>query len=197
MPPEASSNLPARDFAGVGERALLVAEQFAFQQRFGERRAVDGDERLIAAAAEVVDRAGDDLLAGAVFAEDQNRQVGVGDAADRRSHGLDRRALADELQPLGRLLDELLMLREQLFELLRVFQRDRGVCRQLDECVFVLVGEVPLALVEHLEGAQRTAAGGHQRHAQDGARLVAGDRSTWRSISSSPSPPPTRRGSPV
>ena len=32
-------------FVGVGKGALFVTEQFAFQQRFGDRRAVDGDER--------------------------------------------------------------------------------------------------------------------------------------------------------
>ena len=67
-------------FVGVGERAFFVAEEFAFEQRFGERGAVHGDERVLAAAAAEVDRPGDDFLAGAVFAEDQHRQIGVGDA---------------------------------------------------------------------------------------------------------------------
>ena len=37
---------PALLRPGVGERALLVAEQLALQQGFGNRRAVDGQERL-------------------------------------------------------------------------------------------------------------------------------------------------------
>ena len=32
----------------AGERAFFVAEQFALHQRFGQRRAVDGDERTVA-----------------------------------------------------------------------------------------------------------------------------------------------------
>ena len=37
---------PAR--VGAGESAAFVAEQFAFQQRFGDGRAVDRHERLSA-----------------------------------------------------------------------------------------------------------------------------------------------------
>ena len=33
---------------GAGERAAFVAEQFAFQQRFGNGGAIDGDERRVA-----------------------------------------------------------------------------------------------------------------------------------------------------
>ena len=39
----------ARD--GAGEGALLVAEQFGFQQVLRDRRAIDRDERLLGAAA--------------------------------------------------------------------------------------------------------------------------------------------------
>ena len=50
---------------GAGERALLVAEQLALEQRLGDRRAVDRDERERRARAELVDRLRDQLLAGA------------------------------------------------------------------------------------------------------------------------------------
>ena len=36
---------------GTGESALLVPEQFAFQQRRGQRGAMDGDHRLSGAGA--------------------------------------------------------------------------------------------------------------------------------------------------
>ena len=114
MPPRGQFELAGPRFVGVGEGPFLVAEQLAFEQRLGDRRAVDGDERLIAAAAEVVDRLADDFLAGAVFAEDQHRQVGVGDAANRRAQRLDRRAVADQLHAFGRLVDDLPVRVEQV-----------------------------------------------------------------------------------
>src|SRR5690348_14914913 len=42
-----------------GKRALFMAEEFAFQQVKGNRRAIEFYERASAARAEVVDRAGD------------------------------------------------------------------------------------------------------------------------------------------
>jgi hypothetical protein len=55
-------------FVCVSKRTFLMAKQLAFQQRFGERRAVHCDERMLAAPAAEVDRAGHHLLARAVFA---------------------------------------------------------------------------------------------------------------------------------
>ena len=49
VPPEASSNLPGRGLAGVGEGPFLMAKEFAFGQRLGDGGAVHGDERLAAA----------------------------------------------------------------------------------------------------------------------------------------------------
>src|SRR5207249_2797829 len=55
---------------GAGERALLVAEQLALQEGFGDGGTVDSQERPLPAAAVLVDGAGDQLLAGAALAED-------------------------------------------------------------------------------------------------------------------------------
>ena len=57
---------------GVGECALFVAEEFGFHQGFGDGGAVDGDEGLFVADAFVVDGLGDEILAGAAFALDEN-----------------------------------------------------------------------------------------------------------------------------
>ena len=141
-------------FVGIGERAFLVAEQLAFEQRFGERRAVDGDERMLAPPAAEVNAAGDDFLAGAVLAQQQHGEIGVGDAADRGADRLDGRALADEQRVLGRLLDQLLVPLQQLGELLRVFQRDGRVRRQFDQAALVVGGERAVVFVEHLERAE-------------------------------------------
>src|SRR5262249_2251551 len=68
-------------FRGVraGERAALVTEQFAFDQIVGNGSAVDRDETSGGAQAELMDRAGADLLAGAGLARNEDRRIGVGD----------------------------------------------------------------------------------------------------------------------
>src|ERR1039458_3185260 len=64
----------------AGERAAFVAEQFALQQSFGNGRAIDGDERRAGPVAELVNGAGDEFLAGAGFATNQNAHRFGGDA---------------------------------------------------------------------------------------------------------------------
>ena len=68
---------------GAGEGALLVAEQLALQQVLGDGGAVDGQERRLGPQAVLVDGAGDQLLAGAALAGDQDGDVLGRDAADR------------------------------------------------------------------------------------------------------------------
>jgi hypothetical protein len=82
--------------AGVGERALDVAEQLALEQVGRHRAAVDGHERLVLARAQVVDGAGDQLLAGAALAGDEHGRVAVGDPVDQLADPADGRALADD-----------------------------------------------------------------------------------------------------
>ncbi len=69
-----SSSRPALLRARAGERAALVAEQLALEQRLGDRGAVHRDERLAARRAFVVDAAREQLLAGARLAHDQHRR---------------------------------------------------------------------------------------------------------------------------
>ena len=64
--------------AGVGAGA--VAEQFGFDQAGRDRRAVDGDEGAVAARPAVMKGLGEDFLAGAGFALDQQRDVEADDA---------------------------------------------------------------------------------------------------------------------
>jgi hypothetical protein len=49
-----------------------MAEQLRFDQLARDRRHVDGDERPLAALAVIVQRAGNQLLAGAGFAGDHH-----------------------------------------------------------------------------------------------------------------------------
>ncbi len=68
-------------FLCAGVSAGLVAEEFAFDDAFWQRAAVDGDERPVPAAAEAMQGCGDDFLAGAGFAFDEHVDVGVRDMA--------------------------------------------------------------------------------------------------------------------
>ena len=74
----------------AGERAADVAEELAFEQAFAERAAVDADERAVAALAEVVDGVGDEFLAGAGFAEQQDRRAAASHLA-REARNFDHR----------------------------------------------------------------------------------------------------------
>ena len=67
---------------GAGEGAFFVAEEFAFQEVFGDGGAIDADVILLAAAAQAVEGAGDEFLAGAAFAQDEDGGVGGGDGLD-------------------------------------------------------------------------------------------------------------------
>ena len=58
---------------GAGERTLLVPEQLRVDQLRRDRPAVDPAERPAAKRRVLVDRARDDLLAGAGLAEEQHR----------------------------------------------------------------------------------------------------------------------------
>jgi len=70
----------------AGERALFESEDFRFEQRIGQCRAVDGLELLRAAAAQLVNHAGDDFLARSGRSEDEHRDVRLGGGADPLEH---------------------------------------------------------------------------------------------------------------
>ena len=81
-----------------GEGAALVAEQLAFEQRLGQRRARDVHERPRRAVAGVVQHFRGEVLAGAALAGQQHRRRRAGgDLLQQRLHAaIDRRALADD-----------------------------------------------------------------------------------------------------
>ena len=94
MPPSAASNLPVLRCHGAGEGALLVAEELAFEQRLGERGAVDGHEGAAGARAAAVEGAGDELLARAALAAQQHGRVGGRDPGDAAADLAHHRAVA-------------------------------------------------------------------------------------------------------
>src|SRR4051794_37058932 len=96
------------EFAGAGfmrirEGASFVAKQLAFEQRFRDGSAVHGDKWILSAFAAEVNGSGDDLLARAIFSEDQYGKIGLRNAARRRSHSADGRTFTDEQRILCRL----------------------------------------------------------------------------------------------
>jgi hypothetical protein len=88
----------------AGERAADVAEQRALEQVVVERRAVLDHERLLGARPVVVDRAGDQLLAGAALAVDEHGRLAADDLLQQPGRVAHRRARADDLgeRVLGR-----------------------------------------------------------------------------------------------
>ena len=97
VPPSASFELAARLPVGAREGALLVAEQLAFQQRLGQRRAGDRDEGFGGAVAGVVDRARHQLLARAALALDEHGAAQAGNLARQLEDLLHARVLGDDV----------------------------------------------------------------------------------------------------
>ena len=86
---------------GAGEGAALVAEELGLEELEGEGGAVDLDEGALAAGGAVVDGAGDELLADAGLAPDEDGGIGVGDLIDHFLDGLHARAVLEHPVVLG------------------------------------------------------------------------------------------------
>ena len=68
---------------GAGEAHRVVAEELALDEPFGKSTTVDTDEWSAGAIGVTMKRGGDQLLAGAAFAKDQDRRIGGGGHTDR------------------------------------------------------------------------------------------------------------------
>jgi hypothetical protein len=66
----------------AGGDAAFDAEEFGFDEGFGQGGAVEGNVRVFGAGAEGVEGAGDQVLACAAFAGDEDGDIGRGDAFD-------------------------------------------------------------------------------------------------------------------
>ncbi|VBB43702.1 hypothetical protein TRIP_B310026 [uncultured Desulfatiglans sp.] len=82
---------------GPGEGPFDMPEEFAFKERLRERAAVDGNEGHVFPGAVVVDGAGDEFLAGAAFALDEDGGLARRGRLDGREDLLHGVALADDL----------------------------------------------------------------------------------------------------
>ena len=81
----------------AGEGAALVAEELGLEQRLRQRAAVDRDELAVLADRGEVDRAGDQLLARAALARQQDRRGHLADPLDRPEDLLHPAAPADDV----------------------------------------------------------------------------------------------------
>ncbi len=135
VPPSAASKRPGARVDGPGERALLVAEELALEERLRQGGAGHLDEGPVPSRAVLVERLGEQLLAGAALAEEQHRGGGGGHLADRLEDRQHLRALAHQvveavlvLEPLAqraRLLHEALPLQGLLEDDLQLLDVDR------------------------------------------------------------------------
>ena len=93
-----------------------MAEKLGFNQSFRNGAAGDGDEGLVGARAEIVNGAGNEFLAGAAFAGDQNRGIEIGYAAHQLIDALHVGAGSDDAIARARLLDAVLHAVQLLLE---------------------------------------------------------------------------------
>ncbi len=87
---------PLAAAVGAGEGAALMTEQLAFQQRLRKRRAIHLDEGVLHAWRVIVDELGENLLAHAALATQQDRQVGGRHTARLVERGAQRGTLAND-----------------------------------------------------------------------------------------------------
>jgi len=87
---------PGAAGTGAGEGAFLVSEELGFDQRLGDRCAVDGNHRRLGALRKIVQGAGDQFLAGTGLTLDEHIGVGRRHLADLAEQILHGRAVADD-----------------------------------------------------------------------------------------------------
>ena len=154
---------PAAHRLRAGEGAALVAEELAFEQVLRNGRRIDRDEGALGARTVAMQRARDELLAGARFPRDQHRRMGMGEPPDRAEHFLHGGGLAQDLGRLG--------VDRGRFHLAAAL--GEGAAHQLDRVIHVKrFGEV-------FEGA--ALEGGH-RALQVGVRGHDDDRRRWQAV---------------
>ena len=165
------------EFSGLapgraGKRALLVSEQFAFEQIFRNRRAVDFDEGAGGALRMLVNGAGDQIFSDAAFAAEQHGGVGRRHALDQREHGLHFVALRDDVvvgvAVAQRFAQRAIFLAQAVrIEFLANHQDEFGERKRLGD-------EVARADFHRFDGRFDRAVGRHHHHGQRGVHALHG-----------------------
>ena len=81
----------------TGERTLFMPEQFALDQRIGDRRTIDCHKRPVSPRSIKMDGPCEEFLPCAAFALDGNRHIGVDDFLQRPENLLHLPADADNI----------------------------------------------------------------------------------------------------
>ena len=91
---------------GAGEGAFFMAKEFGLEEVLGEGGAIDGDEGLVLAGGVEMEGAGDQFLAGAAFALDEDGGVGIGYFCNEVVNLLHARTGANDVLGLVLVLDD-------------------------------------------------------------------------------------------
>src|SRR5262249_16451265 len=157
------------------ERPAYEAEQLPLEQSVRKRATVDGDELLPAARTVVVDRLGDQLLAGPAFAEYQDVAVVSAHPGYRLPEPLHRRRQPDQILEitLARgFFSQPVVLGFHVPEHPPVLDGNRPLTRERFDEGALLLGEhlrrLPCVQVDHPDGPPARA----HRDAEDGLDLV-------------------------
>lgn len=146
-------------FGGTGEGAAFVAEEFAFEQLWGEGGAVDDDEFGFGSAAEVVEGVGDEFLAGTAFAFDEDGGACGSDLLDAFEDPLHGGGIAEELVEAEAVVD--LALEGSVF-LFEVSAAEGAADEEVEFLDIDWFGdEVPCPAAHGFDGGVDAAVGGH------------------------------------
>ena len=102
VPPFAASNFPFFAWWAPVNAPFSWPNSSTLQQVLGQRHAVDHDKRLVPPRTPLVDRVGEDLLAGAALAEEQHGGIRAGRPLRRLDGRPDQRALSEDVRGPGR-----------------------------------------------------------------------------------------------
>ena len=160
----------------TGEGAAFVAKQFGFKEAGRDGGAIDFDEGALAARAEVVDGASNELLAGAGFAENEDGGVGGSREFDLGKSTPEELAIADdflEVEFAANLLFEVQFFDgEFVFEAIdllegeSVFERDGNLTADLLKELDIESGERIRIAAGKIDGAEGALVG-DQGHAAE------------------------------
>ena len=111
---------------GARERAFLMTEQLALDQRLRQGRAVEGHERPVLPGGQPLDRARDKFLARAARAAHEHRRVARRHLADLLVHGAHLAAVAEQVAGVrGEHVAQTAVLRHERVALLALLQAHR------------------------------------------------------------------------
>jgi len=150
-----------------GKSPLLVAEELAFDEVFGNGSAVDLDEGTRSPAAVSMKRPGHQFLAGAVFSGDEHAGVGGGHQVQRLPQLADGLTLADNLPGRRRLLPQPPVFFGQAGQFQAISHREEnlvGVRRLFDKVIGPQAGG--------FDGVFHRAVGGNDHHRQEGVMAL-------------------------